>query len=181
MVYAVMLAASVFAASAQSYHPRTLYIQAIRFDVACGSQPRSVPAGTDVWIGIVVRNISDESITYRNVRWTPSTVLEVRDESGNLVPETEQLQQLKEKYFHDGKWIGPPPGTQWWEGPMPDDTTVLQPDGQISFSFLVSKYYDVSRPGTYSIIAKLRSDEPNYEWFYSNEIQVTVTPKTPTP
>jgi hypothetical protein len=183
---AMALVLSVLATHAQSYQRRALGISAIRFDVgSCGyggTLPRcdTYSAGTDVWIGVGVANISDRPITYRNLRWDPSTVLEVRDESGNLVPETEELQKVKQEYFHDGEWIERPPGTQWWRGPLPNDTTVLQPGGQLGFSFLVSKYYDVSRPGRYFITAKIRSSEPTREWFYSNEIRVTVIPKAAT-
>jgi len=46
----------------------------------------------------------------------------------------------------------------------------------VSFSGWPSKYYDMSRPGKYSIVAKVRSDEPTREWFYSNEIQVAIAP-----
>ena len=62
-----------------------------------------------------------------------------------------------------------------WYGPMPDDKTTLEPGGQVSWGNCLSRYYDMSRSGTYSIIAKLRSDEPTQEWFYSNLIRVTVT------
>ena len=75
-----------------------------------------------------------------------------------------------------GNGSAPPPGTQWWTGPLPDDKNVLQPGQQVSRSFLVSKYYELSRPGKYSIIARVRSDAPIREWFYSNEIQVVVAP-----
>jgi hypothetical protein len=165
-------------ASAQSYHPRMLEIQANRFDVpGCGGNPRCdvFPAGAEVWIGVAIRNISDQPMTYRNIRWAPSIVSEVRDEFGNPVPETEELQKLKKEYFHDGEWIGRR-GVQRWDGPRPDDITTLKPGGQVSWAISISKYYDVRRPGTYSITAKVWSDEPTRQWFHSNEIQVTVVP-----
>jgi len=118
---------------------------------------------------------------------------EVRDEDGKIAPETEELVKLKRDFYKNGQWRGhidgstwpgpvlePPGGDREWVGPLPDDATVLKPGGQVSFSGWPSKYYDMSRPGKYSITAKVCSDEPTREWFYSNEIHVTVLPKQPT-
>ena len=171
-------------ATAQSAHRPALHIQPVWWPASgfggCGPFPPSHPcdvfsADGDVDIAVALTNISDHPITYRNIRWAPATVFEIRDEQGNLVSETEELQDLKQKYLKNGEWIGRPKRTQLWAGPMPDDETVLKPGGLVSWGNCVSRYYDMSRPGTYSITAKLRSDEPTQEWFYSNQIQVTVT------
>jgi hypothetical protein len=113
--------------------------------------------GSNVHIGITLTNTSGHPITYP--RWFgPPTFLVVRDESGQIMPEAEEFNKLKESY------------------PPPDDT-VLKPDGQVSWGVPVNKYWDMSRPGTYSIIAKLRSDERGQTWFYSNQVRVRITPK----
>ena len=182
---AVVILGLCYVATAQSDQPRTLRIYPVWWGPPSGSRGCGGPAPAhpcdvfsadgDVDIGVAVTNISGQPITYRNLRWAPATVFEVRDEEGNLASETEELQKLKEKYLKNGEWIGPPKGTQGWKGPMPDDTTVVKPGGQVSWGNCLSRYYDMSRPGTYSIIAKLRSDEPGQEWFYSNQIRVTIT------
>ena len=119
----------------------------------CGpgtAQPCDVyQIGKDVQIGAVLINPSGQQISFRYIRWWPSTVLEVRDQSGHLVPETEELRTLKNKWFYDGEWSGPPAiDKQWMTGPSPEDVAVLPPhvgpgqSGQVSWGVNVSKHYD---------------------------------------
>jgi hypothetical protein len=54
---------------------------------------------------------------------------------------------------------------------------VLQPGKQVSFGAEPNRYYDMTHPGVYFIVAKRQNDEPPYEWVYSNEIKVTITPE----
>ena len=156
----------------------------------CGpgtAQPCDVyQIGKDVQIGAVLINPSGQQISFRYIRWWPSTVLEVRDQSGHLVPETEELRTLKNKWFYDGEWSGPPAiDKQWMTGPSPEDVAVLPPhvgpgqSGQVSWGVNVSKHYDMSRPGKYSIIAKVHSFCPSPKWYQSNKIWVTISPKQP--
>ena len=135
-------------------------------------------------IGVALTNPSDQPISFRYLRWWPSTVLEVRDQSGHLVPETKELQNLRKKWFRDGEWTGPPVvNKQWWAGPSDEDVTVLTPhvgpgqSGQVSWGVNVSKSYDMSRPGKYSILAKLRSYYPSQKWLRSNRVWVTIVSK----
>lgn len=133
--------------------------------------------GKDVQIGVVLTNESDQPVSYRYLRWWPTTVLEVRDQSGHLLPETEELQSLKKKWFRDGEWTGPPlVDKRPWTGPSPEDVAVLPPhvaagqSGQVSWGVQVTQHYDVSRPGKYSIIAKVRSYYPSQKWFYEQDL-----------
>ena len=114
--------------------------------------------GSDVHIGVTLTNISGHPITFQSVRWFgPPTFFVIRDKSSRIVPESEDLKKLREKY------------------PPSDDITV-KPKGQVSWGVQVNKYWDMSRPGTYSIFAKLRSDEPDQKWFHSNQVRVTLKP-----
>jgi hypothetical protein len=154
----------------------------------CGpgaAQPCDVyELGKDVQIGVALTNPSGQPISFRYLRWWPSTVIEVRDQSGHLVAETEDLQKLKKKWFRDGEWTGPPVvDKQWWAGPSAEDVNVLPPHtgagqgGQVSWGVDVNKHYDLSHPGKYSIIAKVRSFYPSQKWFRSNKIWVTIAPR----
>lgn len=144
-------------------------------------------AGSDVRISVTLTNPSGQQIIYRYLRWWPSTVLEVRDQSGHLVPETTELQKLKKKWFHHGEWTGPPVvDKQWWAGPSLEDVNVLPPQvgaghsGQVSWELHANKYCDMSRPGKYSIIVKVRSSYPTQKWFESNKVWVTIAPQQST-
>lgn len=113
--------------------------------------------GEDVHIGVTLTNTSGHPITYPN--WFgPPSFLVIRDQSGLVMPEAEELKKVRKQY------------------PPPEDT-LLKPEGQISWGVQVSKYWDMRRPGTYSIVAKLPSDERGQRWFYSNQVRVTLTPK----
>jgi hypothetical protein len=103
-------------------------------------------------------------------------MFEIRDEEGNLARETEKLRKLKEEFYQNGEWRGHRQGSAW-VGPFPDDQTLLQPGKKVSFGAMPNRYYDVSRPGVYSIVAKRQNDERPYNWVDSNEIKVTITPK----
>jgi hypothetical protein len=166
---AVAFLTFVCLASAQCFERLTLCIKPIQ---------ASYPSGVDVQLVVAVTNISDKPATFRNLRFVPTTAFEVRDEEGNLAPETENLRKAKEEFYQDGKWRGHR-HENFWVGPFSDDDTVLQPGKIVSFGAKVNLYYDVSRPGVYSIIAKRKRDSPPYGWIYSNEIQVTITQAKP--
>ena len=89
-------------ATAQSYKPRTLRIWAAG-PGGCGGLPPARPcdvfsADGDVEIGVALANLSEQPVTFRNLRWTGATVFEVRDEDGNLASETEELRKYKQGF-----------------------------------------------------------------------------------
>lgn len=180
---AVVLVSSCFAQAPD--FPRALTIQAIGSGVCGSSRPCDVfSAGADVQIVVAVTNITDHSLTYSNLRWGPATEFEVRDEDGNLMPETEELRRLRREFYKDVHWRGhavPATGSDQqigdhcWVGPFRDHDTVLQPGKRVSFGATPNRYYDMSRPSVYSLIAKRKNDESAQEWVYSNKITVTVT------
>ena len=151
-----------------------LHITAGRSDVpTCGTYRRCdfIPLGTDVHVAVLITNVSGHATTFRNLRWAPATEFEVRDADGNLTPETEELLQLKRDFYKEGQWVGP----------SFDDQQVLEPGKSVSFEAAPNRYYDMSRPGVYSIVAKRQNDEPPYEWVYSNEVKVTIVAKEEVP
>lgn len=151
--------------TAVAHHPAALRIYplwispngAVECSPTLGQTCDVFELGRDVHIGITLTNTSGRPITYP--RWFgPPTFLVIRDKSGRVIPEATELNTLRQRY------------------PTPDDT-VLKPNGQVSWGVPVNKYWDMSRPGTYSIIAKLRSVDRGQIWFYSNQVRVTITPK----
>jgi hypothetical protein len=152
--------------TAEAHHTPTLRIYplwiskngAVECSPTLGEPCDVFELGREVHIGVTLTNISGHPITYQRVHWFgPPTFFVIRDKSGQVMPEAEELKKLREEY------------------PPPDDM-VLKPEGQVSWGVQVNKYWDMSRPGTYSIVAKLRSDEPDQKWFYSNRVRVTLTP-----
>jgi len=154
----------------------------------CGNGPAQpcdvYELGRDVQIGVALANPSDQPVSYRYLNWWPSTVIEVRDQAGHLVPETEELRGLEKKWFHNGEWTGPSVAkTQRHDGPSPEDVAVLPPHtaagqgGSVSWGVQVTKHCDISLPGRYSIVAKVRSLYPSQKWVQSNKIWVTISPK----
>ncbi len=172
-------------------YEHALYITAGRTDVpSCGTHPRCdiIPAGTDVHVSLLITNVSGHAVTYYNLRWGPATEFEIRDAEGNLAPETEEFLQRKRDFYKDGQWRGHVwghpelddprtiTGDSAWEGPPFDDQQTLEPGKSVSFGATPNRYYDMSRPGVYSIVAKRLNDEPPHEWVYSNEVKVTIVP-----
>ena len=106
---AVVMLSFVCLAEAQSSHPRALSIQPVWIPPSgfggCGPAPGHpcdvFPAGSDVHIVVLVINVSDHPVTFRNLRWAPAVVYEIRDEEGNPAHETEKLQKLKEEFYAD--------------------------------------------------------------------------------
>ena len=129
---AVVMLSFVCLAEAQSSHPRALSIQPVWIPPSgfggCGPAPGHpcdvFPAGSDVPIVVLVINVSDHPVTFRNLRWAPAVVYEIRDEEGNPAHETEKLQKLKEEFYHNGEWLGHRQGSAW-VGPFPDDDSLL--------------------------------------------------------
>ena len=68
-------------------------------------------------------------------------------------------------------------GDSAWDGPPFDDLQTLEPGKSVSFGATPNRYYDMSRPGVYSIVAKRLNDELPHEWVYSNEVKVTILSK----
>jgi hypothetical protein len=172
-------------------YEHALYITAGRTDVpSCGTHPRCdiIPAGTDVHVSLLITNVSGHAVTYYNLRWGPATEFEIRDAEGNLAPETEEFLQRKRDFYKDGQWRGHVwghpelddprtiTGDSAWDGPPFDDQQTLEPGKSVSFGATPNRYYDMSRPGVYSIVAKRLNDEPPHEWVYSNEVKVTIVP-----
>ena len=192
--YLQSLAQSLASAQEISEAPpyqHALHITAGRTDVpSCGTYPRCdiIPAGTDVNVGVLITNVSDHAVTYRNLRWGPATEFEVRDADGNLAPESEELLQLKQDFYKDGQWRGHVrghpelddprkiTGHREWVGPLFDDQQTLEPGKSVSFGVMPNRYYDMRPPGVYSIVAKRQNDESPHEWVYSNEVKVTILP-----
>jgi len=123
----------------------------------------------DVRSGVSVRirktNITDQEIPKPGPENGPfGCLFDIRDGGGNPTPPRKRS---------SGSLVG-------GGGPAPilgTKDTVLQPGESISYFAPVSEWYDLSKPGIYTIqVSQHVSSDPNSAVVKSNKVTVTVTP-----
>jgi hypothetical protein len=133
------------------------------FSIAITPVHPNVTARDDVWIELTIKSLTDRSIvlgssTDGNTNMDPNFVVEVTDEFGNPVPKV--------------KYPVPPSG-------HPVSRT-LDPGATMTEQEPVSRMFDMSKPGKYTIQASGPiTDPPEASIVKSNKITVTVSPASP--
>ncbi|PYX10063.1 MAG: hypothetical protein DMG88_03995 [Acidobacteria bacterium] len=144
---------------------------AASFSLTITALQNPVKAGSEVRIEMVVTNISNREITVSRSNGEGQAefsgyTAEVRDRKGNLSSETKYGRGLK------------------GEGGTPEAPTVtvtndilfpLQPGKKLKDMLIVSRLWDMSQPGVYSIQVQ-RTDPDTGILVRSNSVTVTVTP-----
>lgn len=133
------------------------------FSITISPQPASAKAGSQIGIGIQMKNLSDHDINCSTAFANgvdKAFRYDVRDADGKSVP------KRKRKHPEIGEeGSGYPP-------------CVLKPGGTTTSSAVLSTVYDLETPGTYTIqVSRPISDQHEKSGMvYSNKITVTVTP-----
>ena len=129
------------------------------FSITISPVHPNVTARDDVWIELTIKSLTDRSIvlsssTDGNTNMDPNFVVEVTDEFGNPVPKV--------------KYPVPPSG-------RPVSRT-LDPGAAMTEKEPVSRMFDMSKPGKYTIQASGPiTDPPEASIVKSNKITVTVS------
>jgi len=136
------------------------------------SAPDLISAGSEPKLSIVLKNTSDHEIMLgRSVQPDHGELhhdVEVRDDKGDLAPETEYHRKIKGRLpATPGK--APPPPNVW-----SDILTSIKPGETRNDDLTISKLYDLSKPGKYTIQVS-RFDEDTKAVVKSNTITVNVT------
>ena len=126
--------------------------------IAISTSQSVVKSGSAVVIKITKTNTTDHNLFY-GVGVGSFTDLDVRNSEGKFVPETPYGQKIHDK----GHWSG---GSVF--------SVPLEPGKARKEEVELSKEYDLSRPGEYTIQA--RETDPQGIVVKSNTITVTVTP-----
>jgi len=142
------------------------------FSLTIGAVNSKVSAGSQIWILVALENISGHEISvYRE--YTPDQggfvyTADVRDEKATAVPETKFNRRLQshdtpEEFAREPYVVLGSGGEQG-----------LGPGMRMTDRIDVSRLYDLSRPGTYTIQVQ-RLDLGSKTFVRSNKISVTVT------
>jgi hypothetical protein len=138
------------------------------FSLNISAKDDTVRAGSEVRVKIVLTNTSNREIYIihekaSDVGEQAGFTLDVRDAGGMVVPFTRYGQLF---FNHEAVTLG---------APSPFD---LKPGKTLKDEIIVSKLFDLSKPGKYSIQVK-RQDDSSTAVVKSNTITVTVTPAAP--
>jgi hypothetical protein len=131
-----------------------------------------VKTGTEVRLDITVTNVSDQPISVYHVSGEAKAVnkIEVRDASGNALPRIDGRTML----IHGKSHYLP---KQW----LSRKGVVLKPGETLEDFSILSKIFDLTKPGRYAVVATQRirkgESEPIPGWIEttSNALYITVT------
>jgi hypothetical protein len=143
------------------------------FAIAIGTPRSTVKSRSEVMVNIEVTNISGSAT--KLVGATPAVLgyaVDVRDSAGKPVPLTRRGTATVNQRFAAGdragrRFIGP--------GSVTDST--VPPGGVVKEELTVTDFFDLSRPGTYTIQVQrpdFRSQPPGSRMLKSNIIAITV-------
>jgi hypothetical protein len=136
------------------------------------SAPDVISAGSEPKLSIVLKNTSDHEIMLgRSVQPGHGELhhdVEVRDDKGDLAPETEYHRKIKGRLSATPGKAPPPPNVR------SDIFIPMKPGETRNDDLTISKLYDLSKPGKYTIQVS-RFDEDTKGVVKSNTITVSVT------
>lgn len=118
--------------------------------------------GTSVWVELTVKNVSG-----RNIEAPPPAqadtrcIIDVRDEKGNLAPETElgRARRAGETLYVGSTSLGL------------GEHEYLRPEETRSDRILLNRYYDLNRPGRYTLRVQRRDSAAGVK---SNTLTITL-------
>ena len=127
-------------------------------------------AGSQVQLETVITNVSNHEIKVTEVRSNLGAAgvfhIEVRDERGELAPETES--------FRTQKWCMGVIRGDWCQPAASIVSFTLQPGGRDAQVIEITDYYDIGRPGKYTV--QLKREFEKGLIVKSNITTVTVAP-----
>jgi hypothetical protein len=133
------------------------------FTITISTPQATVKAGLDVKVEATMTNTSDQDVSYA-VGVGPIINVDVRDAEGKPVSETPEGRKIH--------------GTDRRDGPGGVLTVIripLKPGKTLAGESILSKEYDLSKPGKYTVQAH-RFDGVSMTMVKSNTITLTVTP-----
>jgi hypothetical protein len=138
------------------------------YSITISTQHSTVKVGSPIVLRIITKNVSDHVINRILISGSGTEKLskfriDLRDESGNLVKETPYGRTVH------GTVPDRPHGGSMIIGEEP-----LDPGQTLDQELDLSKEYDLSRPGTYTV--RLRRLDFHVKDINSNAVSITVTP-----
>ena len=124
-----------------------------------------IKAGEPLALTVTLVNNSHKAVSIPNMDLDLYYTIDVRDEHGNTAPETEEARKMREA-------ASSPNYRRWRSGVMGK----LKPHDKSTDKLLVTQYWDMSRPGKYTIqVERQLPEELGKGSVKSNTITVTVT------
>lgn len=115
-----------------------------------------------MYVLVDLANHSHKIVSSMSIDYPPYYVIDVRDEEGSPVPETELMRELRDpnhRGFGSGMLFQYKPGESWKE------------------ELMVTLYYEMSRPGKYTIqVERKLPKELGIGTVKSNIITITILP-----
>jgi hypothetical protein len=133
--------------------------------------PQSIiTAGAELRVQVTLKNITDHDIfvsrDFARETAERNYVIDVRDESGQIAPDTAYNRKRKDP--GDAKHPNVRYGSHMLE--------TLKPGEELNDDAVVTKLYDITLPGKYSLqVSRQSSDAPGGNIVKSNKIGITVT------
>jgi hypothetical protein len=141
------------------------------FVLQIGASQNATQTGNTVWkvgtpVVVIVTMINNSKRTVHYSLTSPGRdyEMDVRDASGNPVPESEQLRQFKQNTKNGQSVTGR------------NILGTLKPHETAQDTIEVSSFYDLSRPGEYSIQVQRQFPEVGKGYVKSNRLKLSVTP-----
>jgi hypothetical protein len=134
------------------------------FSVTITRPKVSVSVGSDVKLKVVFVNNTEQDIRYSGAggpgRGGPGFDIDIRDSGGKPAPETPYGLKMHGK------------DTSWRGGSVFAGTA--HPGDKIEEELILSKEFDMSKPGDYTV--QVRERNPKFEVVKSNSITITILP-----
>jgi hypothetical protein len=131
------------------------------FSLSIKATQDTVKLGLPVSIEITKKDISNHEINNTTIRGTLPYEIEVKDDGGNLRPETEEFRQIKKSKSEDRSFSV--------------TFASLKPGESARDRVDVNKYFDFSQAGKYKIQVS-EGDAESKTTVKSNIVTVTITP-----
>ncbi len=140
----------------------------LHFQLPLAPREASLTWALQYSLKLLKKNVSDHAINISRLkRHLPPYQIDVRDEAGNLRPETEEVRRLKDEQVKDSQNGVPFTGSIVFGTLKPGESKIERVD--------ISRVYDMNTPGKYTIEV-YQTDPESKTVVRSNVITVTVTP-----
>ena len=150
--------------------PTANQVGAVPFSILITGPEKPVKAGSEVKIGIVLKNTSDREIAVGRTSVSQAEfhyLVDVRDGKGHPAPNTEYGRRI----------MGREAGERTIIFSSGDALFTLKPNETLEDEAVVSKLYDLSRPGKYFIQAIRKPlEKVSTGQVKSNTITITIVP-----
>jgi hypothetical protein len=145
------------------------------YSITISTRQSTVKAGAEVKVGVTLTNTSDHQIylarSMDRVSGEDHAQVEILSENGNPPPETKYRRFLRGEDHEPGSH-GQPPRPRIGS----DISYRINTGKTLEDVIVVSKLYDLSKPGRYTIQVSRFDQTYSKTWVKSNKITLTVTP-----